>query len=45
MSEKELDQLRLRNKLNNLKSRINMFPQKKYPQKKKDRKRKSAVVD
>ena len=45
MSEKELDQLRLRNKLNNLKSRSNMFPQKKYPQKKKDRKRKSAVDD
>ena len=45
MSDKELDHLRLRNKLNTLKSRINMFPQKKYPQKKKDRKRKSAVDD
>ena len=45
MSEEELDQLRLRNKLNKQKSRSNMLHQKKYAQKVKDRKCKSEVND
>ena len=43
MSDKELDQLRLRNKLNK-KSRSNMSHQKKNAQKVKDRKHKSEVI-
>ena len=45
MSDKELDQLRLRNKLNKQKLRINMSHQKKYAQKVKGRKYKSEVKD
>ena len=45
MSDEELDQLRLRNKLNKQKSRSNMLHQKKYAQKEKDRKCKSEVND
>ena len=44
MSDKELDQLRLRNKLNKQKSRSNMSHQKKNAQKVKDRKHKSEVI-
>ena len=39
MSDEELDQLRLRNKLNKQKSRSNMSHQRKYAQKVKDVKR------
>ena len=45
MSDKELDQLRLRNKLNKQKSRRNMSEIKKYAQKVKDSKHKSEVND
>ena len=45
MSDEELDQLRLRNKLNKQKSWSNISHQKKYAQKVKDRKCKSEVTD
>ena len=45
MSDEELDQLTLRNKLNKQKSRSNMSHQKKYAQKVKDKKHKSEVND
>ena len=45
MSDEELDQLRLKNKLNKQKSWSNISHQKKYAQKVKDRKCKSEVTD
>ena len=45
MADEELDQIRLRNKLNKKKSKSNISHQKKYAQKMKDRKGKSEVND